>query len=303
MPMALGSLGGGRMAAPLALAPSTPFHREVFGFAPYWSLSQYSTWDYRLLSTLAYLEIILTRDGTIDTPVPGYPGWNSQSLVNMVNSAHASGDKVVVVVKNFQTENINRIVTDPALTQVAIDNTINAIASKNLDGVNIDFEGQTSATYPYLQSGLVSFMMKLSQQVHARWPSAEVSIDTYTGAASWDGGIFKIGDLAPVVDAFFIMAYAMVFENQPAVSEPNAPLTHYTFNDTDSVAQYLTKAPASKILLGVPYYGYKWSTTGNGPNATPTGGRTADNYAKIPSELTCRVQSQTTGRDAYRPDP
>src|SRR5205823_3701693 len=50
-------VGTGRMAAarPLAVTPPpSPFHREVFGFAPYWALSSYAEWDYRLLSTVAY---------------------------------------------------------------------------------------------------------------------------------------------------------------------------------------------------------------------------------------------------------
>src|SRR5207244_6385197 len=100
-----------------------------------------------------------------------------------VNLAQANADRFAVVVKHFNTEAVNRLVTDPALTQLAIDNTTAAITSKNIDGVNIDFEGQgPSSTYPYIQTGLTTFMTKLSQQVHAKWPNAEVSIDTYSGS-------------------------------------------------------------------------------------------------------------------------
>src|SRR5204862_1072425 len=94
--------------------------------------------------------------------------------------------------------------TYPTTTQHEITSTINAIASKGLDGVNVDFEG-TATGYPNVQSGMTNFMRQLSSQVHARWSSAEVSTDTYSGSASWDGGIFKIGDLAQVVDAMFVM--------------------------------------------------------------------------------------------------
>jgi len=304
-PVPLGMHGGGPMGAPIINAGSpSPFHREVFGFAPYWSLSQYATWDYRLLSTLVYFGITLDDNGNIDTSAPGYNQFNSQDFVNMVDLAHAAGDRVVVVIKNFHQDGVNRIVTDPALSQVAINNAISLIQSKRLDGVNVDFEATTAdAPYIYIQSGMTTFMGKISQAVHQQWPNAEVSIDTYTGSASWDGGVFKIGDLAPNVDAFFIMAYDMVFENQPGVAGANAPMTHFTFNDSDAVAQYLSKAPASKIILGVPYYGYKWNTAGNGPNSPTTGGATADTYGNIVSELQCSMQYMQTGWDSYAQSP
>jgi hypothetical protein len=208
-----------------------------------------------------------------------------------------------VVIKQFNEATINGIVTNPTSTQAAITNTINAIQAKGLDGVNVDFEGNNNTSYPNIQSGMTNFMTQLSQQVHAKWPSSEVSIDTYSGSASWDGGIFKIGDLAPVVDAMFVMAYDMPFMNMPGLAGPNAPMTHWTYNDTLSVSQYLSKAPASKVLLGVPYYGYKWSTSSNQPNASTTSGATADTYATTVSELACGEPNMNSGWDAYGQSP
>lgn len=293
---------------PMALsAAPTPFHREVFGFAPYWSLSQYATWNYRLLTTIVYFGITLDDNGAVDNSAPGYSQFYSQDFVNMVNLAHSNGDRVVVVIKNFHQDGVNRIVTDPALTKVAVTNAMQLIQNNNLDGVNVDFEATSaSPPYIYIQSGMVTFMSTISQTVHAKWPSAEVTIDTYTGSASWDGGVFVIENLAPVVDAFFIMAYDMPFDNQPGVAAANAPMTTYTYNDTLAVSQYLSKAPASKVILGVPYYGYKWSTTGNGPNATinpAQTGATADTYANIVSEIACHPTDMSSGWDSAAESP
>src|SRR5262249_897752 len=186
---------------------------------------------------------------------------NSQDLVDTINRAHQAGDRVVLVIKQFDEGTINQVVTSPTATQTAVTSTINAIADKLLDGVNVDFEGSSNPNYPNIQSGMTSFLPQVSRQVHARWPSAMVSVDTYSGSASWDGGIFKIGDLAPVVDALFVMAYDMNASNMPGKAGPNAPLSgNFTYNDTLSVSQYLSKAPASRVILGVPYYGYKYST-------------------------------------------
>jgi Glycosyl hydrolases family 18 len=186
---------------------------------------------------------------------------------------------------------VNQIVTSPSATQAAISNTINLIASKSLDGVNVDFEGTTSG-YPNVQAGFTNFMKEMSGQVHQRWPSTQVTVDTYTGSASWDGGIFKIGDLAPVVDGMFVMAYDMSFGNMSGQAGPNAPLNGWTYNDTLAVSQYLTKAPAGKIMLGVPYYGYKWSTTSNQPYGTiqPGSGGQADMYMDVAGDFACAQQ-------------
>jgi len=276
------------VAEPAALVTSGgALRREVFGFAPYWQLANAPNWNYSLLSTVAYFGLDVNGDGNLNTTTAGWTAWNSQQLVTMINLAHQAGDRVVVVIKAFDNATINSIVTSPGATQTAITNTINAIASKSLDGVNVDFEGSSSPSFPNIQGGFTNFMTQLSSQVHQRWSSAMVSADTYSGAASWDGGIFNIGALAPVVDAMFVMAYDMVFSNLPGQAGPNAPLNGWTYNDTTVVAQYLAKAPASKVILGVPYYGYKWSTTSNQPYAATRSGASADTYSGILDDFAC----------------
>ena len=278
------------VAAVSAATPSVS--RDVLGFAPYWELSLNAGWRYDLLTTVAYFGLDVRGDGSFDTTTPGWAGWTSQDLVNTINRAHQAGDRVLLVIKQFDEATINQIVTSAAATQAAVTNTINAIAAMQLDGVNVDFEGRSDPSYPNIQSGMTNFMSVLSQQVHARWSAAVVSIDTYTGSASWDGGIFKIGDLAPAVDAFFVMAYDMAFSNMPAsVSGPNAPLSgNFTYNDTTAVAQYLTKASASKVILGVPYYGYKYSTANAQLYANYSGSATANTYAGIQDDFACALQ-------------
>ena len=276
----------GRGAAGLPSASSTQ-KREVFGFATYWNLSKYAEWDMSVLSTIAYFGLTVNPDGSFVTTDGGWTGWNSANLTNLVSTAHASGVKVVLVIKDFSDDSINMVISNNR--QTLINNIISAIQTKNLDGVNIDFEAVESPLFPNLQVALSTLAADVSQQVHAKWPQAEVSMDTYAGSASWDGGVFKIGDLAPWLDAFFIMAYDSVFENMPGQAGPNAPMTHWTYNDTVDVAQYLTKAPASKIILGVPYYGYRWSTVGGTPRASTVSGIKvmAEGYSAAMDDLAC----------------
>ena len=260
--------------------------KEVFGFAPYWTLSQESGYDYKVLSTIAYFGLSIAWDGSWNTSTGGWQGYYSQNLVDMINRAHAAGDKVVLSVEGTGQAALNDVLTYDPSKQAALDNIVGAIALRGLDGVNVDFEGYTSSSYPNIQSGLTDFMTQLSTRVHTKWPQDLVTIATYSGAASWDFGLMKIDALAPVVDAMFIMAYDMSFSNISGRAGPNAPINGWTYNDTLSVSQYLTKAPASKIILGVPWYGYKFTTTTNGPYA-PAPSSVAETYAQAATDQAC----------------
>jgi spore germination protein YaaH len=289
---ATSAVGGGRL------------RREVFGFAPYWEMNaggNWKYWNYSLLSTVGYFGLTVNNDGSFNQTDAGWAGWNSQQLTTVITSAHLAGDRVVLVIKAFGAAGVNAIVTDTTgqAQRQTIANTIAAIQSKKLDGVNVDFEG-TSTGYPNVQQGMTSFMTELAQQVHQQVPGSMVSMDTYSGSASWDGGIFKIGDLAPVVDYMFVMNYDQVPDFNHA--GPNAPLNGWTYNATTSVSQYLAKAPASKVVLGVPYYGYKWctvdssaysaATTVNGDRLCPNGTKNpvSQTYAGALTDFSCAQQ-------------
>src|SRR5260370_769717 len=299
-PMPLLAMSRG-LSAPHGVASSQK--REIFGFAPYWLLGHNSEWNYNLLSTVAYFGLDVQSDGTFAQSGNGFNGWNSADMTNLINNAHRAGTKVVVTIKDFNDASINMVDATSA-RQVLINNVIAAIQAKNLDGVNVDFEAVESTSFPDLQIGITTLMTELSTQVHAKWPQAEVTIDTHAGSASWDLGVFKIGDLAPVVDAMFIMNYDSVFSNMPGQAGPNSPMTHWTYNDTIDVAQYLSKAPASKILLGVPYYGYRWSTVSGAPYAATVGTKPiAEGYSAAMDDLACPHPALARGWDAWGESP
>jgi spore germination protein YaaH len=295
---------------PIAIVPraaSAQLRREVLGFAPYWNLNHYAEWNYSLMSTVAYFGLTVNTDGTFATQGGGWDGWNSSDLTNMINLAHGAGARVVLVIKDFNDGSINKIVTTSAM-QSLIDGTMAAIGGKSLDGVNVDFEPSGSSLYPDIPLGLVNLMTAMSSQVHTRYPGSEVSIDTYAGAASCTPDpsqtcSFRIPLLAPVVDAMFVMAYDSVFSNMPGQAGPNSPLNGWTFNDTVDVAQYLAQAPASKIILGVPYYGYKWRTVDGSPNSTAVGGGVAESYSGVLKDLSCGHVAMVNGWDGVGQSP
>jgi spore germination protein YaaH len=264
---------------------------DVFGYAPYWELGNWREWQLNLLGTVAYFGVDLNGNGDPDTSGgnPGWNGWNSANLTNLINAAHSIGTRVVLTIKCMDNGTINAVVSNPAAAQNAIAHTIALVQQRGLDGVNVDFEG-TSTGYPNIQSQFTAFVASLTQQMHQAVQGSDVSVATYSGSASWDGGIFNIRDLGRVADGLFIMAYDMPFDNTPGHASANAPLNGWTYNDTVAVQQYISKAPAGKVILGVPYYGYKWCTTSTAPNAAISGGcggAGVDTFASMFDDFTC----------------
>ncbi len=261
--------------APPSLAGAPPLQsHEIFGYAPYWTLPQSSGFDVNNLTTLAYFSVDANPDGTLSHSGPGWNGYQSQDLVNLVNRAHAAGDRVVLTVTCFDQQALDAITSDPNAPTRLSAALIAAIEAKNLDGVNIDFEGRGSAD----RAGLTSLVTQVSAALHATNPHWQVTMATYASAAGDSAGFYDIAALAPAVDAFFVMAYDMNDRSQPSAT---SPLTGAAFNDLTTLEQYTAVVPPSKIVLGVPFYGYDWPTTDGSATAQATGPPSPLSYATI----------------------
>ena len=260
---------------PPSLAGAAPLRsHEVFGYAPYWTLPQAAQYDVKDLTTLAYFSIGVNADGSLDQSGPGWNGYQSQDLVDLVDRAHAAGDRVVLAVNCFSQRSLDKLTSDPAAPGRLSAALIAAVKAKSMDGVNLDFEGLGS----HDRAGLTALVTQVSAAVHAADPHWQVSVATYASSATDTAGFYDVAALAPVVDAFFVMAYDM---NDKAVPGPTSPLFGGSTNDASAVAGYLKVAPASKIILGLPYYGYDWPTTDGKLPATATGPESPLSYAAI----------------------
>ena len=100
--------------APPSLAAAPPLRaHEVFGFAPYWTLDQAGGFNLAGISTLAYFALGVNPDGTLDQSGPGWTGYESQALANLVTRAHAAGDRVVLTVNNFDQGQLDALTSSP----------------------------------------------------------------------------------------------------------------------------------------------------------------------------------------------
>ena len=238
--------------------------REVFGFLPYWELSDSSTTlDWEKLSTIAYFGVGAAGNGDLQrtngdgTATVGWSGWTSAKLTSVINAAHTNGARVVLTVQSFAWSS-GGVARQKALlgSSIARANLARQIAAavrdRGADGVNLDFEPIVS-TYADEFTALVRKVRAELNKVAAGY---QLTFDT-TG---WIGNYpIETATAAGGADAVVIMGYDYRNGSSNPVGSV-APLGGAGYDIGDTVAAYVSRIPASKVILGVPYYGRAWST-------------------------------------------
>src|ERR1700686_64995 len=119
--------------------------REVFGFALASSLADptvgYSTWNFSLLSTVAFFGLHVQDNGTFAAD-SGAAVWNSSQLTGLLATAHSHGVKVVltIILQDFSPGNPHMCsALNHGGTTVAA--AVAEVKAKGVDGVNVDYEG------------------------------------------------------------------------------------------------------------------------------------------------------------------
>ena len=83
----------------------------------------------------------------------------------------------------------------------------------------------------------------------------------------WIGNYPIEAATAPGADAVVIMGYDYKTGSSGTAGSVS-PIGGPSFDLGDTLASYVTRVPASKLILGVPYYGRAWSTSSSALNAT-----------------------------------
>ena len=245
--------------------------REVFGFLPYWELIDSSTTlDWEKLSTIAYFGVGASANGDLQrknadgTTTVGWSGWTSSRLTSVIDEAHANGTRVVLTVQSFAW-NSSGVTRQRALLGSAA-NRLNlarqiasAVRDRGADGVNLDFE-PIAATYGDEFTALVRTVRAELDKVASGY---QLTFDT-TG---WIGN-YPIEDATAAggADAIVIMGYDYKNGSSARVGSVG-PVGGPSYDIGDTLAAYLSRVPASKLILGVPYYGRAWSTDSPALNA------------------------------------
>ncbi|RLD46818.1 MAG: hypothetical protein DRI94_14450, partial [Bacteroidetes bacterium] len=127
---------------------------------------------------------------------------------------------------------------------------------RNANGVNIDFEGVPSSQ----SANLSNFMTNLCTQMHSQIPGSQVSICLY--AVDW-GNVFDFSVLDQYVDYYTIMGYDYYYGGSSTAGPTSQLYTmaSFDYNLSNTITNYIHRgASRNKLILGLPYYGFRWQT-------------------------------------------
>lgn len=149
----------------------------------------------------------------------------------------------------FSSDLVNSILSDEDLKNRVIRNTVNAVISKGLGGVDVDFE----FIAPSLSQSYSSFVADLKSALGDGYTVlTDLAPKTY---ATQPGLLYEAHDypsLGAAADKVFLMTYEWGYMFGP-------PLAVSPVENVRSVIEYaVSEIVPEKILMGIPSYGYDW---------------------------------------------
>ncbi|RPD45251.1 carbohydrate-binding protein [Hymenobacter sediminis] len=206
---------------------------KVIGYLPSWT-GDVNSVQYDKLTHINYAFLLPNADGTLR------PIDNPAKLQSLVSTAHARGVKVLISVGGWMNDGspteFASIGNNATYTRNFATNLINFANQYGLDGIDIDWEHPNANT----AGGYANVMQELGTQLHSRGKL----LTTAVAGGTWAGPAILDRALA-ALDFVNVMAY------------DDTPPAHSTYQlASQSLGYWRGRGlPASKLVLGVPFYG------------------------------------------------
>lgn len=175
----------------------------------------------------------------------------------MKNAATAKGVKIVPsITNNFDKDSkLSNLLRNDDATKQHVAVIINEVVTNNYDGIDIDYENLD----PAVKNKFTNFIKTLAEELHKKEKIISVTVQAkQSDTQSWSGvGALDFTKLGEVADQFRIMTYDHSRTN--TAPGPIAPV--YWMKEVVEYAK--SKVPPEKIVVGIPFYGYLWCTTGS----------------------------------------
>jgi spore germination protein YaaH len=261
---------------------------QVLGFHPYWMKDAYKTYNYSLLSMIAYISY------EVEPKTGNYISIHNWDKTNLIETVKAENPacKVLLTVTNFGDKNNKVFLNNPKARQQLIKNLLYYIRLKNADGITIDFERLDPA-----DKNLYSEFIKELKTAFEKEDKKIILAITLPAFDLRDA--FDEKTLSFYSDWIIVMSY----ENHDATgntSTPVAPLNRislWPYCVVSSIDQYIKDGiPAKKIILAVAYYGNVWQLDEAGSSDKLTG---AMQYSAIRSRFKTAPELDTVSLSVF----
>lgn len=215
------------------------------------SWDQHKTPEYLLqtngkLKSISPLWYKLTPQGQV-VEIPNLKGKSE-----VLNSATNSATLVIpTIINDFDGARVNKFLKSSSQSK-QLDQLVDLAVKNDYAGWDIDWEQIKSTD----KKAFSEFVADFSQKLHAKNLVLSISVHAQTGRNDWEGTKGQdYRTLGESADFIRIMTYDFHYENSDP--GPVTPLEELT-----KVITYAKQTlPASKIVIGLPTYGYDWGPT------------------------------------------
>jgi spore germination protein YaaH len=180
------------------------------------------------------------------------------------------------------------VLADPTTRTAHVDAIVEFADDGDFDGIDIDYEKfafeDGRDTWQATRPNWVAFVTELAERLHADGRTLTVSIPPlYDADETADSGfwVYDHGAIAEVVDRIRIMAYDF------STSEPG-PIAPLSWVEEAIEGTKQAVADDSKLVLGIPMYGYNWVVATDGTCPPTAEGRTGVPARSIDDLITRR---------------
>ncbi|NMB56873.1 hypothetical protein GYA19_02970 [Candidatus Beckwithbacteria bacterium] len=260
--------------------------KQIIGFLPYWLIDKAKADYSEYITTLTYFGLTINKDGTImkkTNPQETEPGWNDLQkgkLDSIFKTAKEKKLKLSLLVFSGNHDSINELISKPEehahnLTQEVIP----IMQQYGFTDLNLDIESIKQAS----ESARLNFT-QFAQVIKQDLDKAQIGSLTIdiTGSDLIKQNLINPQSIVSIADYVVLMGYDYHYMGS-FVTGAVAPLagaeTSLEYDVQTAVGKMEQIMPVSKIILGLPLYGYEWETINENPNSAviPSSGLTASN--------------------------
>ncbi len=262
------------LSASTSFVPPELPNYVVYGYLPYWTLNAVEYLQLDKLTDIAYFGLNINAKGEIvktgedGNLLPGYRNWReSEKLDALVELTELYGTRLALTIVAHEDAVSTAFLKCPECWDTFYNELTTEMDFRGVRHVNLNFE-----YVQYVEKDIAllhtQFVDYLNKRLDERYGNSFLVSSAFADSVVKD----RVGDipsLAQAADGIFIMAY----DFHSAGSQSTGPvspvgggegvLQDYDINTL--IKDYLSVAPPSKLILGLPYYGYNWVVEQHAP--------------------------------------
>ena len=238
-----------------------PVNKEVLGYYSIWSkTADWSNLSFGNISTLALFNIAPLENGDLQDD------YDSVIPDELITIAHDNGVKVIISFGPTvgDTAVIDSILGNTSSNENTLNNILGIIQRHNFDGIDLDIESVNpinSITGESNKMLMTNFVRDLKTKLNAVNPDYRIYVAVGPYYQDEDK-IFDLRTLQNYVNYVMMMNYNY-YGSWSSTAGPNSPYNDNGNGYYDTIKHYEGEMNKSKLLFGVPWYGYEWKTVNN----------------------------------------